>query len=127
MAPGLTFDTGALIGLETRGHRMRKRFDAAVHDGLAITVPTAVLTEWWRGGRGAKLRTLILRSVRCEPLDERTAKLAGEAVASVAGATPIDAIVMASAALRGDIVCTSDMPDLERLRAFFPTVRLIAV
>lgn len=45
----------------------------------------------------------------------------------VKGATAIDAIVMASAALRGDLVLTSDVHDLERLRSHFPTVRVLGV
>jgi predicted nucleic acid-binding protein len=122
---GLTFDTGALIGLERRSQRMRKVFDTAVHDRAVVTVPTAVITEWWRGPEGSKQRDLILRSLRVEPLDERAAKLAGEAIARVAGATSVDAIVMASAALRGDVVYTSDVDELERLRGFFPGVRVV--
>jgi hypothetical protein len=35
-------------------------------------------------------------------------------------------IVMASAARRGDVVHTSDFEDLERLRAVFPTVRVLS-
>ena len=65
--------------------------------------------------------------MRVERLEENVAKLAGEAIGRVAGATPIDAIVMASAALRGDIVYTSDIGDLERLKAFFPNVLVLAV
>jgi len=34
---------------------------------------------------------------------------------------------MASAALRGDLVYTSDVGDLERLRAHFPSVRVLGV
>jgi hypothetical protein len=48
--------------------------------------------------------------------------LAGEALAAVAGSTAIDAIVMASAAQRGDLVYTSDIDDLERLRVHFSAV-----
>jgi len=51
-------------------------------------------------------------------------KLAGEAVAAIRGATPIDAIVMASASRRGDVVYTSDEADLLRLRGFFPNTRV---
>ena len=116
MAPGLTLDTGALIGLEGRRHRMRKVFDTAVHDGVTMTVPTAVLLEWWRSGPGAKQREQILRCMRVESLDEPLAKLAAVAMAGVTGATPVDAIVMASAARRGDVVYTSDFGDLDRLR-----------
>jgi hypothetical protein len=34
---------------------------------------------------------------------------------------------MASAARRGSLVYTSDVGDLEKLRAFFPSVRLLGV
>jgi hypothetical protein len=44
------------------------------------------------------------------------ARLAGIAVGLVPGAGTIDAIVMASASLRGDTVYTSDPDDLAMLR-----------
>jgi hypothetical protein len=34
---------------------------------------------------------------------------------------------MASAARRGDVVYTSDVSDLEKLRKYFPTVRVLGV
>ena len=43
------------------------------------------------------------------------------------GAGVVDAIVMASAAQRGDAVLTSDSADLIRLRGYFPAVRVVAV
>jgi hypothetical protein len=39
----------------------------------------------------------------------------------------VDAAVMASAALRGDVVYTSDVDDLEQLREHFPSVRVLRV
>jgi hypothetical protein len=48
-------------------------------------------------------------------------------LAKVKDSTVIDAIVMSSAASRGDVVYTSDFDDLERLRAFFPGVRVIGI
>jgi hypothetical protein len=59
-------------------------------------------------------------------LTDACAKLAGEAIARVPSATAVDAIVMASAASRGDTVFTSDVDDLERLRAYFPGVRVLS-
>jgi len=122
---GITLDTGALIALEQRRARMAGIYTTTLADGLVVTVPAAVITEWWRCR--TKARDAILRGVRVEPVDATLAKLAGEAIAAVKGATPIDALVMASAARRGDIVYTSDTADLERLRDYFPTVRVLAV
>lgn len=125
MIAGVTLDTGALIALERRRQRMSRAYAAAVSDRLPVTVPAVVIAEWWRGRSAA--RELILRGVRVENTTAEVAQLAGQALAVVPGATAIDAIVMASAACRGDLVYTSDFGDLERLRAYFPAVRLLAV
>jgi hypothetical protein len=90
-----------------------------------ITVPADVITEWWRGR--TDLREAILAAVDVEPLTARLAKTAGEALAAVRGATVVDAVVMASAASRGDIVYSSDVDDLEKLRRHFPGVRVLGV
>lgn len=122
--PGLTFDTGALIALERGNKRMRGVLLAAEREGLDVIVPAAVLIEWWRNGPRQRA---VLDSVAVEETTERLAMLAGEAIAAVSGATPIDALVMASAALRGDVVYTSDFGDLDQLRAHFPSVRVLSV
>lgn len=54
-------------------------------------------------------------------------RLSSEALAAVSGATLVDAIVMASAAGRGDVVYTSDFADLDRLSTCFPSVRVLGV
>jgi predicted nucleic acid-binding protein len=122
---GLTFDTGVLIALERRGQRAQKIVERATELRVRITVPTAVITEWWRGR--SDIRERIVSAMRVEPLSEDLAKLAGEALASVKGATPIDAIVMASAAQRGDIVYTADVADFEKLAGYFRTVRVLGI
>jgi predicted nucleic acid-binding protein len=122
---GLTFDTGALIALERRRQRISRIYTAAVADGLMVTVPAVVVSEWWRGR--SQIPEIILRGVRIELLDAALAKSAGEALAAVRGATAIDALVMASAARRGDAVFTSDSDDLDRLRVHFPAGRVLAV
>ena len=125
LSVGLTFDTGALIALERRHQRMARVYATAVGDGIPITVPAVAIAEWWRGRSDA--REMILRGVRVEDTTVALAQLAGEALAAIPGATAVDALVMASAARRGDIVYTSDLSDLERLRSYFPAVRLLAV
>jgi predicted nucleic acid-binding protein len=122
---GITFDTGALIALERRSAHARKILERATELKIRITVPSAVITEWWRGR--SDMRDNVVLAVRIEPLSERLAKLAGEAVASVRGSTAIDAIVMASAAQRGDVVYTSDVDDLQRLAAHFRAVRVLGI
>jgi predicted nucleic acid-binding protein len=122
---GITFDTGALIALERRGQRARKVLERATEQKVRITVPAAVITEWWRGR--TDLRERILAAVRLEPLSESLAKVAGEALAAVKGATPIDAIVMASAAQRGDVVYTADLSDLAKLAGYFRAVRVLGI
>lgn len=37
----------------------------------------------------------------------------------------IDAVVMASAALRGDVVYSADIGDLTKFQEFFPSVRVL--
>lgn len=124
MIETLTLDTGALIALERRRQRMTDVLAHARSRHARIVVPQVVLAEWWRG-RSA-WRDRILPAVTVEPLTDALAKLAGEAIAHVSGATTVDALVMASAASRGDVVFTSDRGDLEKLRSFFPNVRVLS-
>jgi len=97
----------------------------AIEGGLTPVAPADVVAEWWRGR--TDIRDHILQTITVEPVTASLAKLAGEAMAAVRGATTVDALVMASAAQRGDAVYTSDVDDLERLRAFFPSVRVFHV
>jgi predicted nucleic acid-binding protein len=120
---GLTFDTGALIALERRKLRMRQVLERARDRDQLITVPADVVAEWWRGP--TDIRRAILDAVDIEPLSLRLAQIAGEAMGAVPGATLVDAIVVASAASRGDIIYSSDVHDLERLRRAFPSVRIL--
>jgi predicted nucleic acid-binding protein len=121
--PGLTLDTGALIALERGDKRMRARLLAAEQDGERITVPAAVLSEWWQGD--SDRQRAILVAVDVEPVAEEIGKLAGEAMTARPGANAIDALVMASAALRGDVVYTSDFNELYRLQTHLRAVHRV--
>ncbi len=125
---GITLDTGALIALERRKERMRSVWTAAIRKGVDITVPAPVIAEWWRGP--SPNMNDVLDALVVEPLDLALAKLAGGALAQCGlggGASVVDAVVMASAARRGDAVYTSDFGDLDRLNSYFRTVRLFTV
>ena len=120
---GITLDTGALIAIERQKQRGTALLDLARHRLAVLAVPVPVVTEWWRGR--SDVRERMLDVVNVEPLSLAVAKAAGEAMARVPRSTAVDAIVMAFAASRGDVVFTGDPLDLERLRGFFPGVRVL--
>jgi predicted nucleic acid-binding protein len=123
---GLTLDTGALIGLENKDPRTTALVRSASRRKQLITVPTPVVVEWWRGQRGPIAK--LIEDFVVEPLSESLARLAGEALGRCAtGPSPTDAVVMASAAQRGDLVLTGDIGDLTKLQSSFPAVRLLSV
>jgi predicted nucleic acid-binding protein len=122
---GLTLDTGALIGFERSDRRTLAHLKVAQRMGCELVVPTPVIVGAWRGGSRSSRIAALLEACVIEPLAPNLARLAGEAIAAVSGATVLDAVVMASAAQRGDRVLTSDFEDLERLRSYFPEVRLL--
>ena len=64
-----------------------------------------------------------------ELLTENLARIAGKVLGELrlGREHTIDAIVMASAAQRSDVVYTSDFDDLTRLGACFPAVRILGV
>lgn len=120
----IVFDTGALIALERRRQRMLDVWRAARAARRVVLVPGAVVAEWWRGR--TDVREAILAAVTVVAVDEAVGRAAGEALAEIADATPVDAVVMAVAARRDAVVYTSDVGDLESLRVFFPGVRVLS-
>ncbi len=123
---GLTLDTGALVALERRDARARALVEAIRRRGGAITVPAPVVVEWWRGQRGPVAR--MLEAFDIEPLGSQLAHVSGQALSQVgSGPSVTDAVVMTSAAQRGDVVLTGDVEDLGKLQRIFPAVRLLRV
>lgn len=120
---GVTFDTGALIGLERKTERMKAVLARIAARHLPVTIPAVVVAEWYRGQRDWRR---VLALAKCvEPTTEALARVAGAALRATASRNAIDAIVMASAAQRGDVVYTSDVPDLQVLARAFPEVRIL--
>lgn len=70
-----------------------------------------------------------LDGIDVEVVDAALARVAGEVLGELrlGREHTIDAIVMASAARRGDVVYTSDFDDMTRLGTRFPSVRVLAV
>ena len=121
-----TFDTGMLIALERRKRRATEALRAIVRRGLLPIVPAVVYAEWWRGR--SDIREEILAAVIVEDMPPALCRAAGEALGAVRGSSLADAVVMASAALRGGgFVYTADANDLGQLQRYFPTVRVLSV
>jgi predicted nucleic acid-binding protein len=121
-----TFDTGMLIALERRKRRATDAFRNIIRRGFLPVVPAVVYVEWWRGR--SDLREELLAAVIVEGMPPSLCRAAGEALGAVKGSTLADAIVMASAALRGGgVVYTADVGDLQRLQRHFPTVLVLPV
>jgi predicted nucleic acid-binding protein len=123
----MTLDSGALIAHERSDRVVMAHLKEALVRGIELTVPTAVVAEVWRGGPRAARTAMLLAACIVEPLSEKVARAAGEALAIVRGAGVVDAVVMASAATRGDRVLTSDVDDLRRLRSVFPSVAVLGL
>lgn len=120
------FDTGALIALERRDRAMQVVLQLAIETSHPPVVTTPVVAEWWRSGRREKERAALLRALLVEAPNVHVAKLAGAAVGRTS-ATIVDALVMASASVRGDTVYTSEAGDLARLAELFPNVEIVRV
>jgi len=110
---GVTFGTGMLVALERRHAGALALLRACRLSRATITIPAAVVAEWWRGERRALLESSIV-----EALSPRLAEQAGELLARAGGSNAVDATVVASATQRGDIVVTGDEGDLRKLASF---------
>lgn len=120
----IVLDTGALIAVERRKQRMLAVWKSAILAQRPLLSPGAVIAEWWRGR--TDLRAAILEAVTVVPVGEALGRASGEALAALPDATTVDAIVMALAARHDAVVYTSDVEDLERLRSFYPGVRVLS-
>ncbi|MGH8907563.1 MAG: PIN domain-containing protein [Egibacteraceae bacterium] len=126
MTVGLTLDTGALVAVERGDRRVWTALKVAVADKVVPVIPSPVLVEAWRGARQARLGQ-VLRHCRIEALDDAGARRAGELCGTAGTDDPVDAVVVASAVRRGDVVLTSDAGDLTHLASFCPGVVVLPV
>ncbi len=129
---GLTLDTGALVALERYGADMVKVVETARQAGATIVVPANAIAEWWRGRTDR--REYVRGMFEIREVDEKIAKLAGEALASIRrrrvevdDRVTIDATVMATAALFGTNLYTGNFDDMDLFGRFFPSVKLFGL
>jgi hypothetical protein len=123
---GLTLDAGALVAFERNDRAVVTTILRAQQRAAGIAVPAGVLGQVWRdGARQVRLvRLLGASSVEIVPLEDRTARAAGQLCGARRTVDVIDASVVLCAKARGHVVLTSDLDDLRRLD---PAIPLVAV
>jgi hypothetical protein len=110
---GTTYDTGALVAAEKHRRELWALHARLLQRGERPVVPAAVLGQAWRGPQPALSR--LLRGCVIEDLNEQRARAAGIACARSGTDDIVDAIVVAGALARADLVVTSDAAGLEQL------------
>lgn len=122
---GLSFDTGVLIALQRRDARAWAWLRRATERGRPPLVSSVALAEACRGPRQTWLAT-ALRGCDVVPVTDTLARAAGLA-SGATGATTLDAIIAATAAVRGAILLTADVGDMQVLADHFRALRVVAL
>jgi predicted nucleic acid-binding protein len=123
---GAVLDTGALIGFERNDRHVVAIVQRALDHGDPLVVPAAVVAQAWRDRRRQVRLARLLGSPACsvEPLDDTSARAAGQLLGVAGTADVVDASVAVVARHRQLGVVTSDPEDLRRLDA---TIDLTAI
>ena len=122
----MTLDTGALLALERGQPRIRALLQRVVENGIAVTVPTGVIAQAWRGGpRQARVARLLGDpAVTVVAMDELEARAVGLLCGRSGHSDVVDVHVALVARDRYSTVVTSDPDDLRHVD---PAVSLIVV
>ena len=123
---GATLDTGALIAFERADRRVVALVSRALDHCDVLSVPAGVLAQAWRDGTPqARLgRLLNAQVVDVVPLDDLSARMAGQLCGVSGTADVVDASVIVCARQREQVVVTDDTEDLLRID---PTLRTVAI
>jgi len=114
---GAILDTGALIGFERNDRRIVAIVRRALDHDEELIVPAGVVAQAWRDGRRQARLARLLGSDTCtvEPLDDTTARAAGQLLGATDTTDVVDASIAVIARRRDLGVVTSDPEDLRRL------------
>lgn len=110
-------DSGALIAFERNERKVVSLILRAMQNGLRLVVPAGVVGQVWRDGRKQVRLAGLLGSNLMEvvPLDDHSARAAGQLCGVTGTQDVIDASVVLCARARGLPVMTSDVADLRKL------------
>jgi hypothetical protein len=123
---GLTLDAGALIAFDRNERSVVALLARAIERKLSIAVPAGAVGQAWRDGRmQARLAWLLAADrIAIVPLDDLSARAAGQ-LCGVRGTNDvIDASVVLCARARQHRIVTSDPDDM---RALDPRAELVEI
>jgi hypothetical protein len=114
---GAVLDAGALIAFERNDRRMVAIVQQARLRGTVLRIPAGVVAQVWRDGRTQNRLAVLLRAACCvvEPLDDESARRAGQSLGATGLTDVVDASVVVSARRYGLRIVTSDPNDVRRL------------
>jgi hypothetical protein len=113
----LTLDAGVLIAFERGDRAVVAIIARSLQRKLVLAVPAGVIGRVWRDGRRQAVLARLLASdlIEIVPLDDATARAAGQLCGARGTSDVIDASVVLCARARDHAVLTSDPDDLARL------------
>jgi hypothetical protein len=112
----VVLDAGALIALERNDRRMWARMLVAASSARVVLVPTTALAQVWRAQPAQARLARALAQCVLAPFDA-VAREVGVLCGRAGTSDLCDAHVALVAATSGDVLCTSDPRDMERLLA----------
>lgn len=114
---GFVIDAGALIALERGRRDIAWLVELGRRAGARLVVPSGVVAQVWRGGRGqARLGAFLsLPAVEVPGLDEHEARAVGVLLARACTSDVIDGWVALLALRDRQAILTSDPDDLRRI------------
>ncbi len=124
--PGITLDTGALIGIDRNDRRVLALLDRAAQRSETVTIPASALAQAVRNlPRQARLARLLRQpNAAIQALDRPDAIAVGRLLAATGTSDVVDAHVVVCARRAGQTVITSDPGDLRRLDPTLPVFGL---
>ncbi len=105
---GVTYDTGALIAADRNDRKMWALHAGFLAEEAAVTVPSAVVAEAWRGGRRQANLARLLALCEIEELSYRQALDVGVLAGKASHDDIVDVVVVEGAIRRRDAVMTSN-------------------
>lgn len=113
----VVYDAGALLAAERGSTQVWSMHRVWLGAGITPVVPAPVLVQAWRDGARQALLARLLKACEIRPLDEATARAAGQLCGRASTSDVTDAVVAIVVSGGPTVLVTSDPDDLAHLLA----------